>query len=263
MPAHALITGASSGIGWEFSRQLAAARISPVLASRSKEKLDTLKSVIENDYRIEAEVIAIDLSLPGSADALFEECEKRALDIEILINNAGVGMFGASTGQESDKIERMLALNILSLTTLSGRFGAKMMTKGKGRILNVGSFAGNQATPYFASYAASKRYVHDFSTALRYELKRHGVTVTCLVPGFVSTAFDTNAGIANSRYLSFSKRSSLPPSQVARIGLNAMFKGKARVTAGIPNKLLGIAAALIPPRVKAAAILAGVEWIIR
>ncbi len=263
MPRQALITGASGGIGREFAKQLAAAHIKPVLASRDKEKLEDLRAEIEGDHHICAEVIPIDLSLPGAAGALYKECENRKLAIDILINNAGTGTFGESVTQDSEKIERMLLLNIAALTNLSSIFAAKMIERRSGHILNVGSIAGNQATPYFSSYAASKRYVHDFSLALRRELKGAGVTVTCLVPGFVSTAFDANAGISHPRYLAFSKRGSLPASKVARIGLQAMFKGKARVTAGMANKLLVVSSAIVPPRIKTAVIHSGVGWIIR
>jgi hypothetical protein len=263
MSKQALITGASGGLGREFARQLAATGIDTVLASRNKEKLEKLKAEIESDYRTAAAVVPIDLSLPGAANALFAECEKRKLRIDILINNAGTGLFGESVTLEPEKIEGMLILNVAALTSLASIFGAKMVRRGGGHILNVGSFAGNQATPYFAGYAASKRYVHDFSLALRRELKRTGVMVTCLVPGFVSTGFDENAGISNPRYLSFSKRRSLPVSEVVRTGLQAMFKGKGRVTAGAGNKLLAVIAAMVPPRIKTAIIHSGVGWIIR
>ena len=263
MGSTALVTGASSGIGREFSRQLAAAGIVPVLASRNAERLESLREEIESAYGINPEVISIDLSVTGSAGLLFDECQKRELDIDILINNAGAGMFGMSTDQEPERIESMLILNIISLTNLSLRFAAKMIEKGKGRILNVGSLAGNQAMPYFASYAASKGYVHDFSMALRRELESSGVTVTCLVPGYVDTSFDANAGIDNPRYLSFSRQGSLPPSRVAEIGLRAMFKGKAKVTAGIANKVLVFAAGLVPSRTKAAIVHSSIGRIIR
>jgi short-subunit dehydrogenase len=159
-------------------------------------------------------------------------------------------------------MERLLTLNILSLTSLSILFADQMKKRGSGRILNVGSFAGNQATPLFAPYAASKRYVHDFSLALRNELKSRGVSVTCLVPGFVSTDFDANAGIANSRYLSLSSAGSLTPAQVAKIGLKAMFSGRGRVTAGLFNKIGAALASPVPAKVKAAIIYRAVHRIV-
>ncbi len=263
MALTALITGASSGVGREFSIQLAARGMDLVLVSRNREKLDSLKVELEMAYRISVEVIPADLSMTGSGLLLYAECEKRGLDIDILINNAGQGMFGLSTDQEPMKIEGLLTLNMLALTTLSSLFAVKMREKGGGYILNVGSFAGNQATPYFASYAASKRYVHDFTLALRREVKAAGVKVTCLVPGFVKTNFDANAGIGNSRYLSLSEKGSLSPSKVAKIGLTAMFRGRARVTAGAFNKVAVFFASLVPPSIKAALVYKGLRWIIR
>lgn len=259
----ALVTGASAGVGREFSRQLAARGAELVLASRNREKLESLKAEIEAGHGISAEVIFVDLSVPGSGVFLYAECERRGLEVDILVNNAGQGMFGLSTDQEPATIEGLLALNMISLTTLSSMFGAKMRKKGGGHILNVGSFAGNQASPYFASYAASKRYVHDFTLALRRELKGAGVKVTCLVPGFIKTDFDANAGIGNAQYLSLSERGALTPSKVAKIGLSALFKGRAKVTAGAFNKAAGFAASLVPSRIKAALVYSGVKWIIR
>lgn len=263
MSRRALITGASAGLGREFALQLAAVGIETVLTSRSKDTLEALKAEIENAYNVGAEVIPVDLSLPGSARSLYEECEKRNLIIDILINNAGAGIFGESVSLESEKIERLVFLNIASLTNLSNIFAAKMIERGSGHILNVGSLAGNQATPFFASYSASKRYVHDFTMALRRELVSSGVTVTCLVPGFVNTAFDANAGISHPRYLAFSRRGALSAAKVARIGIRGMFKGKAKVTAGVSNKVIAGLAAIVPARIKTAAIHYGVGWIIR
>ncbi len=259
----ALVTGASSGVGREFSRQLAARGVDLVLASRNGEKLESLKTEIEAAHGISADVIPVDLSVPGNGAFLYAECEKRGLEIDILINNAGQGMFGLSVDQEPTNIEGLLTLNMVSLTTLSSLFAAKMREKGEGHILNVGSFAGNQATPYFASYSASKRYVHDFSLAFRREMKSAGVKVTCLVPGFIKTDFDANAGIGNARYLSLSERGALSPATVAKIGLAAMFRGRARVTAGAYNKVAVIFSSLVPPRIKAALVYRGIRLIAR
>jgi uncharacterized protein len=259
----ALVTGASTGVGREFSRQLAARGMDLVLASRNREKLESLKTEVEASHGISAVVIPVDLSTPGSGATLFAECEKRGLEIDILINNAGQGMFGLSVDQEPATIEGLLTLNMIALTTLSSMFGARMREKGAGHILNIGSLAGNQATPYFASYSASKRYVHDFSLALRRELKSAGVKVTCLVPGFIKTNFDANAGIGNARYLSLSEQGALSPLLVAKTGLRAMFRGRARVTAGVANKVSAVIASLVPPRVKAALVYSGVKRIIR
>lgn len=259
----ALVTGASSGVGREFSRLLAARGIDLVLASRNREKLEKLKAELETDHSISADVIPVDLSVQGRGLFLFTECENRGHQIDILINNAGQGMFGLSTEQDTVNIEGLLTLNMVSLTSLSALFGAKMKERGNGHILNVGSFAGNQALPYFASYAASKRYVHDFTLALRRELKSDGVKVSCVVPGFIKTDFDANAGIGNTRYLALSEQGALPASAVAKIGLKTMFKGRGRVTAGAINKLAAIFGALVPARIKAALVYRGVGWIVR
>ena len=140
----------------------------------------------------------------------------------------------------------MLSLNILSLTSLCGLFGGDMESRGSGRILNVGSLAGEFALPYFASYAASKSYVLGYSLALRAELRASGVSVSCLLPGYVRTGFDENAGIASPAYRAFSVRSGMDAARVARIGLRALGKNRPYAIAGSRNKIASCLAKLVP-----------------
>jgi hypothetical protein len=136
---------------------------------------------------------------------------------------------------------------VTSLTLLSTLFGKAMAERDGGYILNVGSLAGRTPMPHFASYGASKRYVHDFSIALRHELAHRGVGVTCLEPGYVRTSFDANAHIENERYLRFSERNSMHPQEVAAAGLRGLFRGKARVVPGFSNSIIAALASVIPP----------------
>jgi short-subunit dehydrogenase len=254
MRDRALVTGASSGIGKEFARQLAQRGVDLVLSGRNRAALDALRAEIVSDHGIEAEVILADLSHPDGARVLFNDCDSRGLEITILVNNAGLGMFGESVEQDAARIEGLLMLNVVSLTTLTSLFGSKMKQRGGGYILNVGSMAGNQATPFFASYAASKGYVHQFTAALRRELAPHRVRVTCLKPGFVRTRFDYNALIDNPRYLKFSERGALPPATVAKAGLRGLFRNKGVIVAGAQNRLAAFFGALVPEGAKAAMI---------
>ncbi len=263
MPNCALITGASSGIGTEFSRQLAAKGIPVVLTGRNLDRLNEIKSELKSAHGTDAPVISCDLARTGGARELYDECERRGIVVDILINNAGLGMFGESVQQDADRIEGLLALNVISLTTLSGLFGAKMKARGSGHILNLGSLGGNQATPYFASYAASKRYVHEYSLALRCELRGTGVHVSCLQPGFVKTNFDKNALIDNYRYLSVSEKGGLSAEQVARIGLRGMFRNQGTIVAGLMNNVTLFLGKLVPGPLKATAIKFGVERLTR
>ncbi len=241
-----LVTGASGGIGREFSLQFAEKGRDVILASRDTAKLSALKEEIQRNMQTRVEVIQADLAAAGGALALYTECSKRGLIVDTLINNAGRGIFGKSTEVPFEETESMLTLNILALTSLCSLFGRDMAERGIGRILNIGSMAGNQPTPYFASYAASKSYVLMYSLALREELAPYGVTVTCLLPGYVRTNFDENAKIASERYREFSRKHSMRAEKVASIGIKALERGRGAVTAGFTNRVAAFFSSLVP-----------------
>jgi len=162
-------------------------------------------------------------------------------------------MFGDAIGHAPAEVEAMVNLNVSALTNLCVLFGADMKKRGKGRILNVGSFVGLNATPYFASYAATKSYVLSFSLALREELRPSGVGVTCLMPGYVRTGFDDSAGISSEKYKRFSRFNSLGPEVVARHGLAALGRGGAFTIVGGRNRfaalVFGLLPRALPPRI--------------
>lgn len=254
MPDRALITGASSGIGIEFARQLAERGINLIISGRNSARLEELSLELTSAHSVEVRTMPADLAILGNAQLLYNKCIGDGLDVDILINNAGLGMFGEASSQDPARIEGLLALNVVSLTTLSSLFGGKMMEKKRGYILNVGSLAGNQATPFFASYAASKGYVHRFTLGLRHELRRFGINVTCLQPGYVKTNFDSNAQISNAKYLAVSEKGALSPSRVARIGLRAMYRNRGTSIAGLLNAIAYRLGKLVPETVKASAV---------
>lgn len=241
-----LVTGASSGIGAEFVKQLAKKGADLILVSRSEKKLAEMKSSLEKEFGIKVNFISADLSKPGEPHRVYQECKKQGLAVDILINNAGVGLFGASTELNEKDVEAMLELNIVALTTLCSLFGRDMKLNQNGMILNVGSVVGGVATPFFASYAASKSYVLSYSLALRKELKSSKVSVTCLAPGFVRTQFDQNAGVSIEKYKNFSESNAMNPDRVASIGLKALLKKKAFTIAGTRNKITAFFTSLLP-----------------
>lgn len=242
----ALVTGASGGIGAEFARALSREGWRLVLAGRSAERLESVRAGLEGPLAKEALVLQADLSEPGAGERLHRACGDRGLEVDLLVNNAGAGVFGESADLRPDELEAMAALNVTALTVLSSLFGRDMRDRGRGGILNVGSFAGLNATPYFAAYAATKSYVLSFSLALRAELRPRGVGVTCLLPGYVRTNFDAAAGIRSARYLAFSERNAMDAADVARIGLRALARGRAWVVAGARNKLAAFLLGLLP-----------------
>ena len=196
----ALITGATSGIGLEFSKILAAT-YNLILVGRDELKLEKTKQNLLSKqpagFDGEIEIICSDLSNPTSAEFIFKECQKRSLNIDVLINNAGVGIFGEHVNLDDSDIMNMLNINMISLTFLCKYFAAEMKKRRAGYILNVASLGAYQPVPWIASYAASKSYVLNFSEALAKELEDYNVSVTCLSPGHTKTQFFKSAGIGD------------------------------------------------------------------
>ena len=195
----ALVTGASGGVGKEIATILAEKRWNLVLVARSQDKLAELKKDLNEKIGIDVKVFPCDLSKSDAAHDIFNFCESEHIKIDLLINNAGAGLYGPSI-ELGDKALDMLRLNILALTQMCTVFGKDMAERKSGSILNIGSIAGNQPTPLFASYAASKSYVLNYSLALRHELSAYGVNVTCVQPGYIRTQFDNNCGIVSEKY---------------------------------------------------------------
>ncbi len=238
----ALITGASSGIGTAYAEKLAANNINLVLTARSTDKLEELSQKLEAEYAIKAYVISQDLSDPGAAKQLYENCQKQKLHVDLLINNAGFGYQGFFEKSELAFYTNMLNLNITALTELTYLFGKDMLDNGLGAVQNIASVAGVQPIPYFSVYAASKSYVIDFSLALWREWKDRGVLVSVMCPGPVETRFFEVSG-ANPREMMLRKLQT--PEDVAEIGWKAILKKKPEVfssrslslTAGFATKL--------------------------
>lgn len=238
----ALVTGASSGIGLEIARQLAAQGCHLILVARSTEKLNTLRTEIENQYPdLSVRVITMDLAIPEAAERLFGEVSEKTVDI--LINNAGYGMQGVFLDIPLEKHMHLLQVNLLTLTALTHLFAAKMRERGEGHIMLVSSFGGYMPVNQFAVYTASKAYVLHLGEAIHHELKPHGVTLTVLSPGGTATNFSEVAGQSLN---AIGKLSLMSAEKCARIGLSALKKGKPSVVAGMSNKIAVILVRTLP-----------------
>lgn len=247
----ALITGASSGIGTEFARQLAARGYDLVLTARREDRLQALKTELVATGR-RVEVIPEDLGAPGGAESLIRRVEALGWPITFLANNAGFGLHGKFVDHSPERVAPMIQLNIVAVTTLTWHFARSMSSRGHGRILQVGSIGAYQPTPYYASYAATKGYVLLFSEALNYELRGTGVTVTTINPGVTDTEFHDVAEHPKKGLVGMTRMSARA---VAGIGINAALRGQAVVTPGLINKLTALATKLVPRSV--ATYLAG------
>src|SRR2546423_6004428 len=195
MPSTALITGASSGIGLDLARLVAADGNNVVLVARSGDKLAELAAELESKHHIRAFVAPIDLADPGAPEELYHVLEEQGIAIDILINNAGFGTHGPFAEADLAAQMQMLQVNVAALTQLTWLFLQPMIRRKQGRIMNVASTAAFQPGPFMAVYYASKAYLLSFSEALANELHGTGVTVTTLCPGPTITGFQHRAGL--------------------------------------------------------------------
>ncbi len=222
MPNTALITGASGGIGAEFSRYHASQKGDLILVARRQDKLDALRTELQNAYGVSVHVIAQDLGAAGGAEALVTAVETLGVDVSILINNAGFGGHGLHVDRALADEQAMIDLNVKALVTLTHAFGRKMVAKGGGKILQVGSTAGFMPGPLQAVYFATKAFVNSFSQAIDHELRDKGVTCTVLAPGYVETEFADRADLGGTDLT----KSGATAASVAKHGYDAMMAGK-------------------------------------
>jgi uncharacterized protein len=194
-----LITGASSGIGLNFSHKFAGSGHDVILVARSEGKLMNLSREIESKYGVKAHVLTSDLSNPEAPKKLYEEVKAKGINVDILINNAGFGLFGEFEETEMSKELDMIQVNITALTELSKYLGKEMVMRKSGQIVNVASTAAFQPGPLMAVYYATKVYVLSLSEALANEWAPHGVKVSALCPGATKTGFSDAAVLQSSK----------------------------------------------------------------
>ena len=229
----ALVTGASSGFGVEFARLLAERHANLVLVARRTEPMDKLAEELRRKHLVQVVVIGMDLSRAGVGPELKSDLDGRGIAIDVLVNNAGLGMYGSFLDQSLQKITEMMQVNMMTLTELTYVFARDMVKRGGGHILLLSSLLGYQAVPGYAAYAATKAYVLLFGEALHEELEPHAVVVTTLCPGLSATSFVEVAGQKLSPVL---KMMIMKPHPVAKAGVLAMLGRRAAVVPGFFNK---------------------------
>lgn len=244
-----LITGASGGIGEAIANRLAQRKHNLVLVARNESKLTNLAAQLARDYQISVEYIVADLSKAGAAQRLFEETQIRQLEIEMLINNAGIGSGGEFSELSLQSELDMLQLNIASLVALSHLFLQPMKARKSGTIINVSSMASFIPIPYMTTYAASKVFVRHFTQALSQECKPYNIHIMLLCPGLTKTNFNSAAGIENeiSKGLNSEYNSATQtPQQVADELLKALDKGEHYIVSGRMNRMAARLTAILP-----------------
>jgi short-subunit dehydrogenase len=244
----ALVTGASSGIGLELSRLLAADANDLVLVGRDGRRLDALAEELRAAHGKSMRCEVRDLSEPNAALELWTELARTGLAIDVLVNNAGVGLYGPVQEQHPEALARMVQLNVGSLTMLTRLALPGMQERGWGRILNVASIAAYQpAGPQMASYYATKAYVLSFSKGLARELAGSGVSATALCPGVTATSFEKRSGAEVSGLYKWLPKATA--ASVARAGYRGMKRRATVVLPGAITKVLAVAGELPPRRI--------------
>jgi short-subunit dehydrogenase len=237
----ALITGASSGLGKEFAKQLAEQDYNLVLVARRE---NLLKDLARTLSQVKVNIFAIDLTAKNATEDLIKYLSDENIYIHVLINNAGFGDYARFDQADIGKLQNMIDLNIKALTDLMYYASHQMIRRKEGYILNVASTAAFQPGPMMATYFATKHYVLALSEAVAYEWKSEGVKVTALCPGPTKTEFFNQADMNNSNMM---KSMKLPSAaEVSKYGLESLFQGETVAVHGFLNKLLVFIGRLAP-----------------
>jgi short-subunit dehydrogenase len=245
---YTLITGGTSGIGYELARIFADHGHNLVIVARDAEELAAVKQELDNNP-IEIHTIVKDLFDPGAAFELYDELQRKGIKVDILVNNAGQGLYGKFSETDVRRELDIIQLNISSLMVLTKLFLKDMIGQGSGRILNLSSIASKAPGPYQSVYHATKAFVQSFTEAVRDEVKDTGVTLTVLLPGATDTDFFHKAEMTESKIVQDGKLAD--PAGVAEDGYKALMSGDDMIVSGFMNKLTVAMSALLPDHVLA------------
>ena len=240
-----LITGASSGIGREFSKLFAEKGYNLVITARREERLTLIKNMYPDSN---IEIIVCDLGSETGAGDLYNEVKKRNIKIDILINNAGLGLFGEFFETDIEKEKKIIDLNVKALVELSKYFLQEMLERNSGKILNVASIAAFQPGPYMSVYYASKSFVLSFSEAVRNEVRKTGINISVLCPGPVETEFEKSSELTKSKL--FSTLKPVTAKEVAEAGYKGLMENRAVIIPGFLNRVAVTAGTFVPTGIK-------------
>ena len=240
---YALITGASSGIGYQLAKLFARDKYNLILVARREERLNQLARDMEENYQVRAYVIIKDLSLPQSGQEIHDWIMKNNIRIDLLVNNAGFAVYGSFADTRWEDEQKMMRLHMDMTTLMIKLFLPDMLRNNYGRILNVGSTGSFVPGPYISVYCASKSYILRLSEALSEELRGSGVKITVLCPGSTKTEFQSNA---IRKKPSETETGGMKAEKVASIAYRALMRGKRVVIPGLQNKIQVFAIRFLP-----------------
>lgn len=239
----ALVTGASSGLGVDFARELARRGCNVVLVARREERLRHVQSELQSQHGIKALVVTLDLAQPRAPQELYDGLAAQQVAVDVLVNNAGFGVFGQEIDIPWERTHEMLSVDILALTHLTKLFARDMVRRRSGYILQVASIGAYQPSPTYAAYSAAKSYVRSYSQALNFELRGTGVSSTVVSPGVTATEF---LQVAGQRRTWFHNMTMMTSDQVAAIGVRAMLARRYSIVPGFMNWLTALLVNLTP-----------------
>ncbi len=245
----ALITGASSGLGADFARELAARGCDLILVARREEQLRAVAGEIGGRYGAAAKVVPLDLTVPGAPRSLYERVEASGQTVDVLVNNAGFGLYGPFLQIPWERERQMLEIDIMVPVQLTKLFLPGMVARDSGFILQLASIGAYQPSPLYASYSAAKSFILNWGEALNYELRDTGVRVTVLSPGITATEFLAVSGQQPTLY---QRLVMMRSPDVVRIGIDSMLRGKPSIVPGRLNALTVWSNRLLPRRLSAA-----------
>ena len=238
---NAVVTGASAGLGCAVAARLAREQYDLVLVARDAERLEALAARLSSERPIEARALPADLTDPEALARVEAELRERTPDL--LVNNAGFGTVGRFAELELEGEDREVRLNVLALLRLTHAALGRMIERGNGAVINVSSLAGESASPFTATYAATKAFVTSFTEALSEELRGSGVRVQALLPGFTRTEFQQRAGIDTSAIPGLAW---MEPEAVVEASLAALEKGQVTCIPGVANRMLAPLQRILP-----------------
>jgi short-subunit dehydrogenase len=232
---YALITGATSGIGYELARLFAQDGYNLVLVARNKVRLAEVTDRLKQQYSVEITPLPKDLFNPYAAEEIYDKTKEMGINVNVLVNDAGQGEWGPFVETDIERDLEIIQLNISSLVSLTKYYLRDMVSRNEGKILMVGSEAGATPMPLLAVYAATKAFVLSFSAALVNELKDNDITITALLPGATDTDFFHKGKLEDT--VTYREKELLDPAEVAKDGYEALQKGESKIISGAKTKM--------------------------
>ncbi|HEY0741036.1 MAG TPA: SDR family oxidoreductase [Chryseosolibacter sp.] len=241
---YALVTGGTTGIGYELAKLLAQDKYNLIIVARNENDLERVATEIRSQYQVDVITIAKDLFERRNAFDLYHDIKARDIEVDVLVNNAGHGHYGEFIDTNLSMELQIIDLNVASLVIITKLFLKDMVERKSGKILNLSSIASKAPGPWQSVYHGTKAFVQSFTEAVRYEVKDLGITVTALLPGATDTDFFRKADMEESKIVQEEKLDD--PADVAKDGYKALMSGDDMVVSGVKNKLQVAMAGVTP-----------------